>query len=110
MSDQPSTPSALDRLTERVQAQERQIATLTTMLTAARPARAERAGRARRFGLGSVLTLVLALVFGTVALAAIPGAGGVITGCYTKTNGALRVIDTAAGQTCSNKELQLTWS
>jgi hypothetical protein len=110
MSNQTISPSTLDHLTERVQAQERQIARLTTMLASARPAHAERTGRARRLGISSVFGLVLALVFGTVALAAIPGAGGVISGCYTKTNGALRVIDTAAGQTCTNKELQLTWS
>jgi hypothetical protein len=110
MSDQTTTPSALDRLTERVQAQERQIAMLTNMLTAARPTSRRWAGRSGRLGFSSVIALILALLLGTVALAAIPGAGGVITGCYTKMNGALRVIDTAAGQTCTNKELQLTWS
>lgn len=108
MSDQPSTPSALDRLTERVQAQERQIATLTTMLTAARPARPARAGHARRLGVGSVIALFLALLLGTVALAAIPGAGGVITGCYDKDTGKLRVIDAQAGKKCAKGELQLT--
>ena len=41
-----------------------------------------------------------------VAYAAIPGAGGVISACYDK-QGALRVIDAGAGQSCSKKETPL---
>jgi hypothetical protein len=110
MSDERHTQPTFDQLAQQVQAQQRQIATLATMLTAAQPARSDRAVHARRLGAGSVIAMILALLFGTVALAASPGAGGAITGCYTQTNGALRVIDSAAGQTCTNKELQLTWS
>ncbi|MGH3072736.1 MAG: hypothetical protein ACRDNB_10780, partial [Gaiellaceae bacterium] len=48
---------------------------------------------------------------GGIAVAAIPGDGGVIQACYTKGTGALRVIDTARGQTCHpTKELALAWN
>src|SRR4051794_40273896 len=109
MTHEEYTPLTPDELSQLVRAQQRQIAALTEALDAPRPG-GRRSGRAGRFGISAVAALCLALVFGTVALAAIPGAGGVITGCFTKTNGALRVIDTAAGQTCTTKEVQLTWS
>lgn len=99
MNHDEQLESTVAALQVHVQEQQRQIAALAT-----------RRAPARGRGLGALLGLGLALMCGTVALAAIPGAGGVISGCYTKTNGALRVIDTAAGQTCTNKELQLTWS
>jgi len=54
--------------------------------------------------------LVLALVLGTVALAAIPGAGGEFTGCYTPRIGVLRVIDVQAGEKCLKPEQQITWN
>jgi hypothetical protein len=54
--------------------------------------------------------MVLALVLGTVALAAIPGPGGVFTGCYDKTNGKLRVIDAQASKKCDRGEQQITWN
>jgi hypothetical protein len=60
-----------------------------------------------------IVTLVaavpLAAVVGTAAYAAIPDAGGVIHSCIGKA-GALRVIDTDAGQTCAKGEQALTWS
>lgn len=58
--------------------------------------------------LGALATAALA---GGIAVAAIPDDGGVIQACYTKNTGALRVIDTARGQTCHpSKELALAWS
>src|SRR5690349_15519539 len=45
-----------------------------------------------------------------------PDGSGTIHGCYSKTaapgsqHGALRVIDTAAGQTCSLSESAVNWS
>ena len=44
---------------------------------------------------------------GGVALATIPGAGGVIHACYGKLGGAVRVVDTA---TCRATENPLTWN
>ena len=57
---------------------------------------------------GALAAVVLA---GGVAWAAIPGDGGVISGCYLKLGGGLRVIDTARGQKClPNLEAQITWN
>jgi hypothetical protein len=44
-----------------------------------------------------------------VATATIPGSDGVISGCYNKTDGTLRVIDTA-GQHCKTTETPLAWN
>lgn len=53
-------------------------------------------------------------VLGSVAIAtgAIPGADGVIDGCYTKSTGALRVIDTEGSipVTCKTSEAALSWN
>jgi Collagen triple helix repeat (20 copies) len=48
---------------------------------------------------------------GGIVWAAIPGADGTISGCYLKTGGILRVIDTAKGQKClTNLEVPISWS
>ncbi|WP_329580401.1 hypothetical protein [Streptomyces sp. NBC_01361] len=47
---------------------------------------------------------------GGVAHADIPGAGGVYTGCYNRSTGALRVIDFEAGQRCRSGELTVRWN
>jgi hypothetical protein len=44
------------------------------------------------------------------ATAAIPDANGVIHGCRNTKTGALRVIDTDKGQTCTKDEAALTWN
>jgi hypothetical protein len=44
------------------------------------------------------------------ALASIPDADGVIHGCYRKSDGRLRVIDTDAGQTCLAGEKAIEWN
>jgi hypothetical protein len=55
--------------------------------------------------------LVLGLVAGIgVAWASIPATNGSITGCINPTTGALRVVDAAAGQTCSSFERSVTWN
>ena len=51
-----------------------------------------------------------ALASGGLAYAAIPANDGTITACYTKSGGALRVIDAEGGQTCKGNETQLTWN
>ena len=46
-----------------------------------------------------------------ISLGAIPGASGTISGCYSKSNGSLRVIDAESGASCAaNKEAALSWS
>jgi hypothetical protein len=58
--------------------------------------------------LGALAATALA---GGIAVAAIPGPGGTIEACYTKTTGALRLIDSERGQTCHpSKELAIQWS
>jgi hypothetical protein len=61
-------------------------------------------------------SLVVGLIVGGVvaggvaAMASIPGGGGTIGACYATKDGALRVIDAGAGQTCSSKESALSWN
>jgi hypothetical protein len=56
------------------------------------------------------IAVVLVAVGATVAVAAIPDANGVIHGCRDTRTGALRVIDSEAGQTCGSKEAALNWN
>src|SRR6478735_2266515 len=44
------------------------------------------------------------------ASSSIPDATGVIHGCYLTNTGALRIINTDAGQSCKSNELALQWS
>jgi len=69
--------------------------------------------------LGSSRRLAIALATGALVLGAsaslafalIPGAGGVISSCYsTKGGTGLRVIDTDAGAICGKNETLLTWN
>jgi hypothetical protein len=46
---------------------------------------------------------------GGVAYATIPESSGVIHGCYAK-NGALRVVDRVAGDSCRSNETALDWN
>jgi hypothetical protein len=45
-----------------------------------------------------------------MAVASIPGQGGVVSGCYSNSNGGLRVIDTEAGDACKTNETAIQWS
>ena len=47
---------------------------------------------------------------GGVTYAAIPDSNGVVHGCFARSNGAVRVIDPAAGQRCTRQEIPLDWS
>lgn len=47
---------------------------------------------------------------GAVAYASIPDSGGVIHGCYSNLTGALKVIDTSAGQSCNGIQTPLNWN
>src|SRR5262245_24486282 len=61
--------------------------------------------RSLRIGLAAVA----ALVVGGIAFATIPDASGVIHVCYTKSGGALRVIDDGV-TTCKQGETALEWN
>jgi len=55
------------------------------------------------------LTAIVAVVAASAAFGAIPGAGGVIHGCYLKNGGTIRVID-APASTCKATETALDWN
>jgi hypothetical protein len=55
---------------------------------------------------GAVVATALA---GGIAWAAIPGAGGVISGCYQKVEGQLRVIDPGT-TSCRDSEVAIVWN
>src|SRR5205823_3482798 len=64
--------------------------------------------RPRRVRLAVGTALVLG-VLAAAAWASIPDAAGVIHACRNTSTGALRVIDTNAGQTCTSSETALQW-
>jgi len=53
-------------------------------------------------------TLALGAALAGSAIASIPGPGGTIKGCYKKSSGSLRVIDSA--KSCKSSEKALTWN
>jgi hypothetical protein len=61
----------------------------------------------RRLGLAGI-GIALAVIAGGAAYATIPS-NGVISGCYTKSGGTLRVIDPSTGS-CSSKETSVNWN
>jgi hypothetical protein len=59
----------------------------------------------------AMLSLVsILLLRGDSTSAAIPDAQGVIHGCMAKRTGALRIIDTEQGATCTGKQTPISWS
>lgn len=107
MNDQAERRLTVDELAQLVQAQQRQISELQKLV-----------GRQRRYsflrlGHASLVVLVVAwlpLVLGSADAASIPELTGEITGCYDTENGALRVINAAAGQQCGATEQTLIWN
>lgn len=60
-----------------------------------------------------VAVIALLVAVGGVAAASIPGKGGVISACYLKSSGSLRVFDTSkpgASGRCHQNERTLTWN
>jgi len=56
-------------------------------------------------------TATAIVVTSSFAIAAIPNSSTkVITGCYLKTSGTLRVIDKQANKTCKTTEIELSWN
>lgn len=62
-----------------------------------------------RLGWTPVIAGVFVLLSGTIALASIPDASGVIHGCFKSVNGQLRVIDSAR-QSCRPSERAISWN
>lgn len=56
----------------------------------------------------AIAALALFIAVGGIAFAAIPGPDGEIDACYKKSNGELRVVDTA--EACLENEKKLTWN
>jgi hypothetical protein len=54
-------------------------------------------------------TLIVGLAVAAAAALGSASGGGTINGCYANNNGALRVIDTAAGGACKTSETALSW-
>lgn len=68
------------------------------------------ASQSKNRGLGvAVAGAVAVFALGGVAYATIPSADGVITTCYVKSGGTLRVIDASVTE-CRGSESMLTWS
>ena len=65
--------------------------------------------RSRLFA-ACVASTATALIVGGIAYATIPAANGVITGCYNKTSGALRVIDPSNTSCVAGTQTQLKWN
>lgn len=58
-----------------------------------------------------VAVAALMVALGGVAWASIPDPGGVIHGCYAKSTGALRVVDTSKPTgVCSEKQVPISWN
>ena len=66
--------------------------------------------RTRRGVLIATAAIVALGIAAGVTYATIPDGSGVIHGCFTTSNGALRVIDTDAGGTCKKGETSLNWN
>jgi hypothetical protein len=63
----------------------------------------------RKGGIALAATALVMAATGIVAYATIPDANGVIHGCYTKSTGAIRVIDDSVTN-CTSKETALNWN
>ncbi|MBB5826425.1 hypothetical protein [Micromonospora carbonacea] len=69
-----------------------------------------RSHRTRRLLTGAALLAMALAIVPTIASAAIPHSGtGQINACYTVASGALRVVDSEAGQACDSTERALSW-
>ena len=64
----------------------------------------------KRLIITAAVAVAIAVSGGAIAYASIPDSSGVIHGCYTVNGGALRVIDTAKGQTCATGQHSLNWN
>lgn len=63
----------------------------------------------KKLAVAAGLAVVAATVGGVVAYASVPSADGTITACVAKSGGAVRIVDTDAGQTCTTAETKVSW-
>jgi len=66
--------------------------------------------RKRRIALIGAGMLTLGVCAAGGAYAAIPGGNGVISGCYMRSTGMLRVVDLENGEKCRSYETAISWS
>src|SRR4051812_43672488 len=87
------------------------VTALEALQTAPRARRAGvgRSARRRLVRIGLTVCL-LTLAMGTNALASVPDPSGVIHGCYLKSLGSVRIIDTDTDQHCTRLEAAITWN
>lgn len=71
--------------------------------------RASSGPRRARYGLPAVVSVLTALLVAGLASAAIPDQNGTYRGCYSKSGGALRVIDYPKDG-CKNGEVLIAWN
>lgn len=109
MEEHKGIAETLSALQAQVAEQQREIAALRALQRRGGGFAAWWRNLQRRGMLFSTVIFLPLLAVGT-AVASIPGAGGVITGCYNAANGQLRVIDAEGGATCRPNERQLTWN
>lgn len=110
MNDQPEPQPTVQALSHLVQEQQRQLATLQQRLATDNPPQRFHSPWVRRPGLLLFTLAGLLITITGLAWAGVPAANGVVTGCYDGKSGALRIIDAEAGQSCGNKEKQITWN
>lgn len=65
--------------------------------------------RNKRILLAVVAGTAVAITAGTVAYGSIPGSDNQVTACVTPSTGAVRIVDTDAGQTCQSTETKVSW-
>src|SRR4051794_22455849 len=63
----------------------------------------------RRAAWLAVVSVTILVAVGGAAYASVPDAAGVIHGCYSKTSGSVRIIDSST-QACSTTENGLNWN
>jgi hypothetical protein len=66
--------------------------------------------RRTKYAGGFIVASVIGGVISVSVLAAVPSSTGTVSACYNKTSGAVKVIDTEAGKTCTSKENPLILS
>jgi hypothetical protein len=66
--------------------------------------------RSKRTRAVALAVAAVGVVTGGIAYASIPSSGGIIHGCYMKSSGVLRVIDTDVGAACKSTEKSLDWN
>ena len=110
MNQPTESQPTMQELARLVQDQQRRLAELQKRVDAPHSPHRSPFPWLRRPSLMSFALVGLLIVVSGVVSASVPAANGVITGCYTTPNGALRLIDTETGQICSKGERTVGWN